>query len=123
MNILLLPYPPSVNALWRHAGNRTYRTKRYTDWAADAARHIKLQHKILKITTPVKVELAVGRPDRRRRDIDNVVKAVFDLLQHQEILEDDSLIHDFRAYWSDEVVGVQVIIKRIAGQVPGILET
>ena len=68
MNILLLPYPPSVNALWR------------------------------------------------KRDIDNVVKAVFDLLEHHEILENDSLVHDFRAYWSHEVVGVQVIIKNLAGQ-------
>tara|TARA_R110001606_G_scaffold168710_2_gene313435 strand:+ start:1152 stop:1514 length:363 start_codon:yes stop_codon:yes gene_type:complete len=116
MNILLLPYPPSVNALWRNAGGRTYKTKRYTDWAADAARHISLQDKIETIRTPVQVELAVGRPDKRRRDIDNVVKAVFDLLEHHEILENDSLVHDFRAYWSHEVVGVQVIIKNLAGQ-------
>tara|TARA_R110000787_G_scaffold104653_2_gene211921 strand:+ start:1079 stop:1447 length:369 start_codon:yes stop_codon:yes gene_type:complete len=116
MKILLLPFPPSVNALWRHARGRTYKTAKYTEWAADAQRHLLEQPKIKTITTPISVELAVGRPDKRKRDIDNIVKAVFDLLQNENVIEDDALIHDFRAYWSTDVVGVQVIIKDLVGQ-------
>jgi Holliday junction resolvase RusA-like endonuclease len=57
------------------------------------------------------MELAVGRPDKRKRDIDNVNKAVLDLLEAIEVVENDHYIHDLRSYWSDEVSGVQVMIK------------
>ena len=78
MRILHLPFPPSVNRLWRFNG-----------------------------------PLAVGRPDRRKRDIDNINKATLDLLEHVGVLENDHYVHDLRSYWSDKVVGIQVIIKNL----------
>lgn len=110
MSVLLLPYPPSVNRLWRFAGSRMYRTKVYRDWAEDAQRHAAAQKPIPTITGPVSLDLAVGRPDRRRRDLDNVNKAVLDLLQHIEVLEDDSLVHKLVSYWDEDTIGVRVAI-------------
>jgi hypothetical protein len=40
-----------------------------------------------------------------------VNKAVLDLLEAIEVVENDHFIHDLRSYWSDEVSGVQVMIK------------
>ena len=65
------------------------------------------------INYAVAVELAVGRPDRRKRDIDNINKATLDLLEHVGVLENDHYVHDLRSYWSDKVVGIQVIIKNL----------
>ena len=114
MQVYLLPFPPSVNRLWRFSGPRMYRTKVYTEWADDAVRHLQQQQAPSSpIDYPVALELAVGRPDARKRDIDNVNKAVLDLLEHVQILENDHHVHDLRSYWSDQVVGVQVIIKNL----------
>lgn len=113
MLVLMLPFPPSVNQLWRFARGRMYRSAVYKFWADDAERHLQAQGKPETVTYKCALEIAVGRPDRRRRDIDNVNKAVLDLLQHCGVLADDSLVQDLRTYWSDEVVGVQVIIKQL----------
>ena len=56
------------------------------------------------------LDLAVGRPDRRRRELDNVNKVVLDLVQHIEVLEDDSLVHKLTSYWDENKVGVRVAI-------------
>jgi Holliday junction resolvase RusA-like endonuclease len=36
-------------------------------------------------------------PDRRRRDLDNILKAILDALQHAGCYADDSQIHALRA--------------------------
>jgi len=122
MQIYCLPYPPSVNSLYRYKGARVYKTKRWKEWLGEAE-FAMLQQKGERrptITEPVAVELAVGRPDRRKRDLDNLTKVLFDFLQSPDlqggkIIEDDHLIHHYEVYWSDEVVGVQVIIKELSG--------
>lgn len=125
MQIYCLPYPPSVNSLYRYSGPRVYKTKRWKEWLAEAD-YALLQQKGERrqtITEPVAIELAVGRPDRRKRDLDNLTKVLFDFLQSPDlqggkIIEDDHLIHHYQVYWSDEVVGVQVIIKELAAIKP-----
>jgi crossover junction endodeoxyribonuclease RusA len=41
---------------------------------------------------PLEVEVEVHPPDNRRRDIDNVQKALLDALQHGGVYADDSQI-------------------------------
>ena len=91
-----------------------YRTKVYNDWSDAAVEALKSQELPREpINYAVAVELAVGRPDRRKRDIDNINKATLDLLEHVGVLENDHYVHDLRSYWSDKVVGIQVIIKNL----------
>ena len=52
------------------------------------------------------------RPDRRRRDLDNLLKALLDSMTHAGVMQDDALIEDLRVYWADEVGGmVKVTIE------------
>lgn len=51
-------------------------------------------------TGPVAMALILEQPDRRKRDIDNVLKACFDLAQRNHILEDDSQVVDLRIRWT-----------------------
>lgn len=44
------------------------------------------------ITGPVSLEIELYPPDRRRRDIDNVQKAIFDALQYAKVYKDDSQV-------------------------------
>jgi hypothetical protein len=50
------------------------------------------------------VTIAVGAPDRRRRDLDNVAgKAVLDLLQAHQVITDDSMVRELSSRWSSTV--------------------
>jgi crossover junction endodeoxyribonuclease RusA len=88
---LELPYPPSVNHYWRRVGARTLisrggRAFREAVCALLAARGVR------PLTGPLAMEIVVHPPDRRRRDIDNVQKALLDALQHGSAYGDDSQI-------------------------------
>ena len=86
-----LPYPPSINHYWRRVWQRTLisregRRFRQRVVAILAARGVE------PMTGPLAVEVEIFPPDRRRRDIDNVQKALLDALQHGGAYLDDSQI-------------------------------
>jgi Holliday junction resolvase RusA-like endonuclease len=91
-----LPYPPSINHYWRRVGPRTLisregRRFRQRVMAILAARRVE------PLQGPLAVEVEIHPPDHRRRDIDNVQKALLDALQHGGAYEDDSQIIDLHA--------------------------
>jgi len=95
---LVLPWPPSVNRYWRHDRGRTHisaegRRYRMDVWA------IVLEHgaRDLPLRGDVRVMIRAHPPDRRRRDLDNLAKAVLDALEFARVLEDDSQVADLRA--------------------------
>jgi len=86
-----LPYPPSVNHYWRRVRARTLisrggRAFRQAVCSILAARGVR------PLIGPLVVDVVILPPDRRRRDIDNVQKALLDALQHGGAYEDDSQI-------------------------------
>jgi crossover junction endodeoxyribonuclease RusA len=86
-----LPYPPSVNHYWRRVGTRTLisrggRAFRQSVCAILAAAGVRPLAGVLA------VEVTVYPPDNRRRDIDNVQKALLDALAHGGAYHDDSQI-------------------------------
>ena len=101
---LSIPFPPSINRLWRVGrGGRMYRSKVYEDWREEAGWSIKAQSKGQAVTGGYKLSVLAKRPDKRRRDLDNVSsKAVNDLLQHVGIVTDDCLCHWVEARWVKE---------------------
>lgn len=54
----------------------------------------------------VKMTIEAWRPDNRRRDLDNLLKAVLDALGHAGVYHDDSLVMDLRIYWAPEIGGM-----------------
>jgi crossover junction endodeoxyribonuclease RusA len=100
MPTLTIPFPPSLNHYWRQfrgrailsKAGRQYRVEAQT--AAEAFRVLSgLQH---TITGRIAVHLAVYPPDRRRRDLDNMPKAILDALTHAGVYADDSQIDDLQ---------------------------
>ncbi len=92
---LELPYPPSVNHYWRRVGHRTLisrggRAFRRAVQVALAARGVQPLAGRLAIT------IDVHPPDRRRRDLDNALKALLDALEHGGSYSDDAQIDDLR---------------------------
>jgi Holliday junction resolvase RusA-like endonuclease len=93
-----LPIAPSVNRLWRNvAGLGRVRTTDYRRWLKAAGWELVVQ-RMRPISGHVAVRIFAG-PTERRRDLDNVPKAVCDLLVVQEIIEDDALVAELFARW------------------------
>lgn len=96
--MLVLPYPPSVNHYWRHVRGRTlisqegraYR-QRVCALLADPAMGGPGPRKPPS-GGRVALDMDVFPPDRRRRDLDNLQKAVLDSLGHGGVYKDDSQI-------------------------------
>lgn len=93
---LELPFPPSVNHYYRRVGPKTLISREgraYRQKVCAALAHIGIQ----KHEGPISVDVELFPPDRRRRDVDNMMKALLDALQHGGAYEDDSQIVDLRA--------------------------
>jgi crossover junction endodeoxyribonuclease RusA len=104
---LTLPWPPSVNSYWRTYQGRMIISEAGRKYRVAVAEQVLMQNRGKKNTVgPVKVVIEAYRPDKRRRDLDNLLKAVLDSLGHAGIYVDDSLIVDLRIYWSKDVGGM-----------------
>ena len=62
------------------------------------------------------LEIQAVKPDKRRRDIDNLGKSVSDLLVTMGLIEDDHLCQKFSAEWVREGVPCCVIVKPVEDQ-------
>jgi len=96
MNALevLLPWPPSVNHYWAARGRGRYLSPRAQAWHREAWAVLRAQKNGGPIKGPVAVTLVLHPPDRRRRDVDNVLKAVLDALVKGGVLRDDSQVEE-----------------------------
>src|ERR1700693_2596194 len=84
---VLLPWPPSVNAIWRRGRGRTYRNPKYVAWIKEAGWAIKAARG-RKIKGAFRAESHIVPPNLRS-DLDNFVKPVLDLAQKMELIEND----------------------------------
>lgn len=108
------PWPPTVNHAWRPRG----RGKLYLSPHSREFRQVAVAVTLLSChskwsqvwqwpcTEPVELELYATPPDRRRRDLDNLLKAVLDGLVHGGAITDDSLVS-------------RLLIERLPPESPG----
>ena len=98
---LVLPWPPSVNRIWRSVVIRgavrvlMSRDGREYRQAVIAALRGCTQA-AAAFSRPVEVEIRAYQPDHRRRDLDNVLKAALDALTHAGVWDDDNRVADLR---------------------------
>jgi crossover junction endodeoxyribonuclease RusA len=107
---LELPYPPSVNHYWRRVGARTLISRGGRAFR-QAVCSILAAHGIRPLDGALVVEVAVHPPDRRRRDIDNLQKALLDALAHGGAYHDDSQISRLTVERQHVVPGGKVVVR------------
>lgn len=107
---LNIPFPPSANALWRSNRGRVHKSRRYVDWLLEAGLKVKSQHPG-KIEGQYKISIQAVRPDKRRRDLDNVLKPTSDLLKSLGVIEDDHLCELITARWVTYGEGIYVRLE------------
>ncbi len=105
-----LPYPPTANLIWRRAGARTIRSPKYEAWRAECAVLIRAETRGQGLCGPYAMTLQIGKPDRRRRDLDNLIKPCGDVLVMAGAVADDSDCQDITARWCPDVVGVRITL-------------
>lgn len=87
-----LPLPPSVNSLFANvAGRGRIRTTAYKSWAHSAHYSIIAQAPQSRLVAPpYSVDIVIDTKTRRRFDLDNRLKAVFDILVTAGVMSDDA---------------------------------
>ena len=103
---LVLPWPPSVNTYWRTFRGRMILSKFGRLYQTAVAEQVVTQSCPKFGDKNIKVTIAAYRPDKRRRDLDNLPKAVLDGMCSAGVYDDDSQIVDLRIYWADEIGGM-----------------
>jgi Holliday junction resolvase RusA-like endonuclease len=67
---------------------------------------------LVHIPGDVSVEILIIKPDRRKRDLDNLAKSILDALVLNGVIDDDSLIQKILLAWhSDNLGGCHVQIR------------
>jgi Holliday junction resolvase RusA-like endonuclease len=80
--------------------------KRWAAWRDDAIKQLMVQRKRpFPLEGPVSISVVYFHRDRRRRDADNLMKAIFHILVRAQIVKDDSQFQ--RGEWTQQVVGLE----------------
>lgn len=93
-----MPWPPSVNTYWRHPNKgplagRTLISERGRDYRDECLKLAKVnQWPAFLSEARLSVTIYAYPPDKRRRDLDNVLKAALDVMGHAGVYGDDSQI-------------------------------
>ena len=103
---LTLPWPPSVNKYWRTFQGRMIISAEGRSYRKAVADQVLIQRGAKHYIGKLCVVIEAFRPDNRRRDLDNLLKAVLDGCTHAGVWEDDSNIVDLRIYWAESIGGM-----------------
>ena len=103
---LTLPWPPSMNTYWRTFKGRMIISAKGRAYREAVIEQVMLQGGLKGYQGKMVVEIEAYRPDKRKRDLDNLLKAALDGCTHAGVWEDDSNIVDLRIYWADTIGGM-----------------
>lgn len=111
---LRLPLPPSINALWRRSGTRIHKSAEYVSWLQRAGWRAREQYLGEPISGRYTLSVDVLRPDKRRRDLDNVcAKGLNDLLVSVGFVRDDCDCQKIEAQWAGDGHGIIVKVQPV----------
>lgn len=119
MITLTLPWPPSVNAMWRTPTKGPLAGR--TMLSEDGRKYRKAVADAMLIQRPrpfgaqrVAVDIEARLPDRRRRDMDNLAKGPLDALTHAGLWDDDCQVDDLRVWRSSTPHAGGALIVRVS---------
>lgn len=113
--VLALPWPPSVNRYWRHiakgpAAGRTIISAEGRQYRREVGNALVVQQwGAFNDDDLLRVSIVANPPDNRRRDLDNIKKAIFDSLAGQ-VYEDDAQIRAVQSCMGPKMTGGRVLI-------------
>lgn len=103
VNVVDLPYPPSVNAIWRHSKGQVHVSARYREWKAQAdATAVLHRRRWRTIKGAFTADIALSKSHRRsNHDGDNRIKCVLDWAESRELIANDKFSESTTVRWVD----------------------
>ena len=110
-----LPYPPSVNTVYRHAVRGKHSVMFMTDRGKDYKKQVEAHVRSAVVDRFGDARLSmlvhVYPPDRRKRDLGNLDKVLCDSLQGAGLFKDDEQIDDVRYIRKEVTKGGAVVVR------------
>ena len=106
-----LPWPPSLNRYYRNVAGVTKISAEGRAYRAAVVDLVAESRTAPPMAGDVAVEIEAYMPDRRRRDLDNLLKGLLDALTHAGLWLDDSQIVDLRIRRASPVKGGQLVVS------------
>lgn len=90
--MVVLPWPPTVNHYWVRTGKRCFVGSKGIAFRKEVINACNETGLKFSPTSRLCVDIQAFPPDKRRRDLDNLLKATLDSLQHAGVYKDDNQI-------------------------------
>ena len=108
-----LPFPPSVNQMWRSIVrgrfSKTILSKKARDYRTECL-EILSQLNLKCIDEPVEISIVLHPKSNRRYDVDNFLKGPLDVLVHANVLSDDSIIQKLTVEKGEKIKDGEIVI-------------
>lgn len=106
---LQLPYPPSVNAMYRNvAGVGRVKSTKYRAWLREALDSL-WQQKPDRVGGPIRICIRAQRRNKQA-DLDNLIKPCLDFLVSCDFIDDDKNVESISITWAP-VEGAHVYVE------------
>lgn len=103
-----LPWPPSENVYRRYVNGRPLLSRDGRSYKATVAAIVRANGHDRHLAGRLKLRIQLRPPDRRKRDIDNSLKALLDAMQAGGVYADDSQIDFICVSREEHIEGGQV---------------
>lgn len=92
MLVLNLPLPPTVNHYLKSSGFRRYLSKAAIEFRQKVSEYV-IEYRVPKLgKSRIEMQVTLYFATKRRQDIDNRIKALWDSLAHAGVFDDDEQI-------------------------------
>ncbi len=106
-----IPFPPSVNGYWRSYKGRQIISSRGRDYrqrCIEAMKEQRIHNE--KLNCRLGVYVRFHAPDKRRRDLDNYLKAALDGITHAGFWVDDEQIDKLTIKRAENVLHGELVV-------------
>jgi len=117
-----LPMPPSVNGYWLVKPKGKYLSAKARKFRSEVIAYVASLGRIRTHTGRIRAQVTIHGRDKRKFDIDNYQKALWDALTHARVIDDDELIDELNIKRGEIIKGgrIDVELYELKGNQKGI---